>query len=400
MLMEENEDFSDSDNSILTDKASFLSSCTSLTKTMLGTGILSMPSVFATIGYLPGIALLLTAMILSAIGQFLLVLAAKASNKDGDVSILDCCEHIHPYISLLFDLAIALKSMGVSASYLIVIGDSMVELIHNHSPYGILQNRILWISLAMLIIVPLSLKRSMDALRKTSIAGVFVTIYLVIIAAINFLKHGSSPSIDLINSSSWNNLINSFAVFVFGFTCHQNVFPVYNESRDKSNMYMLRVITASTGFTAAIYLPFTLLSYFSFGRESQGNIFNNYEKTWIVNIGRGLLTLLAAFTIPLQMIPFRKSVIDMMSVIGIRTDREQSEKTVTLIALTTAYLISIMVVDLKSVIAIIGHSAGIPVCYFLPSVLYLLINQDGKILFKSLAYMLMSIGIVSEWTTF
>lgn len=379
--------------------ASFTSSCVSLTKTMLGTGILAMPAVFATVGYIPGLSLLLIAMLFSILGQYLLILAAQSSDSNTNVSIVECCQHIHPYASLVFDLAIAVKSMGVSASYLMVIGDSMTDVLETDYVHPFLYTRILWITLAMFIITPLSLKRSMDALKRTSIAGIFVAVYLIIIAAVQFVKNGKSELVDNVNFVSWSNLLHSFSVFVFGFTCHQNVFPVYNESKNKSPRYMLKVIATSTAIAAAIYTPFALLSYLSFGRECSGNVFNNYDRSLLVNLGRGMMTLLAAFTIPLQMMPFRRSMLDMMSVVGVNTDREKSERTVTIIALAVSYTVAILVVDLKTVVAIIGHSAGIPVCYFLPPTLYIMSkNLEKPIPFKALAILLVLVGIVAQWT--
>jgi amino acid permease len=366
---------------------------------MLGTGILAIPAVVATVGYIPGLALFLLAMLLSLLGQYLIVVSLQHGNS---VSLLECFRQhgqYWQYAGLLFDFAIALKSLGVSASYLMVIGDGMSTTLSSDAIGGAYSNttysnflpsaRNLWITSMMVLVVgPLSLRKSMGALQRFSLAGICVAIYLLFMAALIYIKadHGA-VDIDPVNKVTVENVVNSFTVLVFSFTCHQNVPTVYRESgTGRSSKCMLRIIVISIIITGAIYSAFAALSYLTFGRLCRGNIFLNYENMIAVDIGRAMVSVLAALTIPLQMIPFRLSVTNMLAVAGVGCEEEgednvmlgKREKFVTFMALSMSYVIAIVMQDLRAVIAVIGQVAGIPVCYFLPPSLYYMVKADSR----------------------
>ncbi|KAG0844674.1 hypothetical protein G6F18_001656 [Rhizopus arrhizus] len=105
-----------------------IASCSiNLANTILGTGMLAMPSALASVGLIPGIILILYAGCTSGLGlYFLSQCADKVGNRQASFTSLS--KLTWPKLGIFFDLAIAIKCFGVAISYLIIIGDLMPQI--------------------------------------------------------------------------------------------------------------------------------------------------------------------------------------------------------------------------------------------------------------------------------
>lgn len=210
----------------LVPSAGFTSCSINLLKTILGAGMLAMPHAFVPIGYVPGILFILVAGLLAAFGLHLFILSSQYVGRTATVNKLAMLTY--PRLSPLFDLAVACKCFGVAISYLIVIGDTCRGIMMGFagSP-SLLLDRRFWLAVAALPMIPLAFLKRIDSLKYTSFAGLLSVLYLVLVAIWNFVRPdatrppanaGIQPFGDFDLTS-----IKSFSVFVFSFTCHQNV---------------------------------------------------------------------------------------------------------------------------------------------------------------------------------
>ncbi|KAI0240011.1 hypothetical protein L0F63_001557 [Massospora cicadina] len=207
----------------------------------------------------------------SAFGLYLLALCAKRLGHR-KASFFAVSQLTYPHASVWVDFAIAIKCFGVSISYLIIIGDLMPQIME-HFGYAAACDRKLWISAFMVALVPLASLRRLDSLRYTSVVALGSVVYLVLIVAVSFLL-GAGPvpwgkiwwfKVD------WG-LLSVLPVFVFGFTCHQNLFSIHNELVDNGVSQVTRVLTRSVGNGAVVYLTLGSLGYLSFGDDVAPNI--------------------------------------------------------------------------------------------------------------------------------
>jgi amino acid permease len=95
------------------------SSTVNLANTILGTGMLAMPFVFANLGIAQGLVMLTITAILSVFGLNLLSQAAQTLNSR-DVSFNAIAMTAYPAAAVVMDFAIALLCYGAGVSYLIV----------------------------------------------------------------------------------------------------------------------------------------------------------------------------------------------------------------------------------------------------------------------------------------
>ena len=92
---------------------------------------------------------------------------------------------------------------------------------HDH----ILVDRRFWITVFMAIaILPLSFLRKLDSLKYTSVIALFSVVYICAIVVYYFFvppTNAPEPVLELVSFSTL--FFRRLPVFVFAFTCHQNV---------------------------------------------------------------------------------------------------------------------------------------------------------------------------------
>lgn len=210
--------------------AGFASCSINLLKTILGAGMLAMPSAYAALGYVPATMMILSAAVLASFGLHLFIISSHYVGRN--VTVNKLANLTFPQASMLFDAAIALKCFGVSVSYLVVIGDMVPSIVMGlgfNNP--IIINRQFWLLVFAILMVPLAFLKRMDSLKYTSFAGLLSVVYLVGVSIWNFAKPdalrpplnaGIEPFMEF-NPAA----LKSFSVFVFSFTCHQNVATIY-----------------------------------------------------------------------------------------------------------------------------------------------------------------------------
>ncbi|KAF9969788.1 hypothetical protein BGZ73_007692 [Actinomortierella ambigua] len=303
--------------------AGFWSCTINLANTILGTGMLAMPGALATVGIVMGSFMIVFSALASGLGLYFLT--RSASRTIGrSASFFACSKLTYPSAAVWFDLAIAIKCFGVGISYLIIIGDLMPEVVRSLSMitvtmYGgdgsgdvdpimwFLVDRRFWITAFMAIIAPLSFLKKLDSLKATSALALGAVAYLVFIV-VYYYSFPAAPlppasELRLIRLSS--DFFTTLPIFVFAFTCHQNIFSVYNELSDNGQSMLNRIISSSIGSAAVIYHIVAILGYMTFGNSVGSNIILMYNAGMLVTIGRIAIVILVMFSFPLQAHPCR-----------------------------------------------------------------------------------------------
>ncbi|CAO3701631.1 unnamed protein product [Rhizopus microsporus] len=356
LLSNQNVQFLVSDYELQQATASTFGCVINLANTILGTGMLAMPFAMASVGIIPGVFFIFLSALASGTGLYFLSRCA-ARTEGRHASFFAVSKLTWPKVSVLFDLAIAIKCFGVAVSYLIIIGDLMPQVmasLTNHADLAyFLTDRRFWITLFMLaLVLPLSFLRKLDSLKYTSLVALFAVVYLCVIVIYHYFSPNYPPpspdDIEYFNLSS--SIFGHLPVFVFSFTCHQNIFSVYNELRDNSRESITRVISLSIGISACVYEGIAILGYLSFGRNVLSNIIMEYPSSYFVAGGRLAMVILVVFSYPLQAHPCRASL-DKVFLFGHNKRRPSAFKyfTMTTAILILSYITAITVTKLDVV---------------------------------------------------
>jgi amino acid permease len=248
-----------------------------LTNTIVGGGILALPFAFASSGFLLGTFFLLLFGVAAFFGLHLLTLCAFELGLPS--SFRKVTSKALPGWSNFIDAIVAFKCFGVATSYLVVIGDTTTSLFGGQ--------REAWVLFGAFCTAPLCFMANIDGLKFTSAVSlafiVYLTFMVVILAAMSPAASATHEEFfPLINATDLDNatavttnstsLAETFTsssttlasfngvtmanltVFVFGFTCHQNILPVANELRRSSPRRVSIVSAASIGAAFAFYL--------------------------------------------------------------------------------------------------------------------------------------------------
>jgi amino acid permease len=380
-------------------QASLLACTAAMANTILGAGMLGLPHAMAESGYVLGCFLLVSAACASAFALHLLsVSSMKVAVEPSSFYVV--ASRAVPKAAWLIDLAVAIKCFGVATSYLIVIGDLVPDAIgtligHGHADF--VYTRRFWILIyAVCIVIPLSCLRSLNALRFTAtlsmvfvsfLAGV-ITLYAMIpsldeCAGMADLDKCRQPTrffkLDV-------GTLKIFSIFIFGFTCHQNIFSACNELKDLTVSRINTVIVGCIGIALTVYSLIALCAYSTYGAAIQSDVLNNYPDNVVLAIARVLIATNCSFTFPLQCNPCRTSISMLMHQWKHRKQEPEtveahvpSEMRLTILtALITmcSFAVAMVVKDLGIILAVVGATGSTTMSYILPGIIYLKLHQD------------------------
>ncbi|KAJ3210282.1 hypothetical protein HDU82_008432 [Entophlyctis luteolus] len=361
-------------------------SVVNITNTILGSGMLAMPRALATTGLAFGSFLIALSGFASAFGLTLLALCASRTGRQS--SFFQISKLTYPQAAIYFDAAIAIKCFGVSVSYLVIIGDLvptvMRALYPDASEHHIMFSKHLWISLSIAVLTPVVFAKRLDSLRHTSMLALCAVVYLVTIvwgyfvfAPANSRDGGwGLPKRPEWREIEWFKLNGNFfkilPIFVFAFTCHQNIFAVHNELNDNSLPRVSRVIHISIGTAFFVYQTIGICGYLTFGPSVAGNIISMYPASSpVITLGQAALAVLFLLSYPLQCHPARASLEKVITRGNATIEMTRTRFTVLTAGLLFAsWIVAVVVDDLATVLALVGATGSTAICYILPGVLY------------------------------
>ena len=370
---------------VITGSASFVSTSLNLLKSIIGAGILGIPLAIKRLGYVPGMLVMILAASLSIFGLYLLSVIIERSGRSSTFS--SAAMRYYPKGAVALDLAIIIKCLGVGMSYVSVVGDVIPDIIRGFNPGLIerqkwLQMKVIWVWLTILVMSPIVSMRKIDSLKYTSFFGMAAVVYLL---GISIYQMATVPELQRIDAFSPFTLtaFTSFSIFVFAFTCHQNIFPIQNEAKDHSAAGTLRVILLSVGLSLVTYSSFGIFSCAA-NADIKDKILSSYPIDKLPFIfARIWYAVLLAFSFPLQSYPTRASLQKVAShALGEERARGKSAViywTSTIFILAVCGTVASLPVSLDTFLTIVGSTASPVICYFLPALLYLKVTKDDDI---------------------
>lgn len=325
---------------------------------------------------------------------------------------------------------------------------------------SILLSRQTWVVGALLSVLPFSFYRTLDDLKKASaLALVFVFILAsMIIAYANGIADpcmGENVNGDELCKGEvepYTNFaltVSRLPVFVFAFTCHQNIFPIVNEMEFASQKRFNIIICISIGFALVLYATVAFEGYRTYGSLVRGDILLNYPENKPVTFLRMCIALMLTLHYPLHLDPSRRCLTSLVKEIiawcrkpptGIHHDpvdgessddpdmeREDSVETsenelvneefshfemcnertthqqeydddklfnvITLTFLILSFVLASIVDDLGVILALVGATGSTLVSFVLPGLIYIKVYPD-KDLSLVMAYVQLLLGIV------
>jgi len=303
------------------------SSVLSLSNTIIGTGILSLPFVISNTGVTLGVLFFIFSAYITKLSLCLYIDVAKiiAPNKY-DIKISSLSDMINmPKFGMFINITIILNCFGTATSLLIAASDFVLSLSKNllSSDYtGILLNKHFWITMEILIVIPIVFRKTLASLKAFSFFSIFSISYLTLSIILSYfiLNKEEPSSINPLevepNPETKTSLIQEIfkkfvgiSIIIFAYGCQQNAFQIYSELKPSHRPYISHVFFYAVFFCTIIYLAIGYSGYATFGDNVQSNILNNYDNSnIIINIARLAMAIYCTFTYSVQIHPCRESI--------------------------------------------------------------------------------------------
>ncbi|KAH8738548.1 hypothetical protein FG386_001930 [Cryptosporidium ryanae] len=385
--------------------------------TMIGIGTLAIPLAFAANGLLQGIILILICSFFSSLSLYLL--SSIAIEYGDDVSFYSVTANHIPHLRWLVDSAIVIKSLGVSTSYLMVVGDLVYSLFFRNNSFGIepkLLRAIVLVTSVLFFIAPASFPHKLKSMKYTNWLSVICILYVALIVFIrlvysiikistsneadNIIPAFYTGNIDYISTFSLLKCLETFPILIFAFTCQQNIFTVSNELQDRTLNRLKKIIVISIGTGIAVYSVIGISGYLLFGNTiNKANILELFQSNSIdIFIGKFFIAVSLVFSYPIQCHPCRRSL-SILLYSGVTEMEPKAEKRalnlITIIILTLTTLCAIYFTNLGLAYELVGTVCSNTTAFIIPSLLYIKVfSHKGLTIEKILAYFLFFMGIL------
>eukprot|EP00929_Paragymnodinium_shiwhaense_P025405 TRINITY_DN1536_c0_g1_i1.p1 TRINITY_DN1536_c0_g1~~TRINITY_DN1536_c0_g1_i1.p1 ORF type:complete len:468 (-),score=79.23 TRINITY_DN1536_c0_g1_i1:151-1554(-) len=363
----------------------FLSSWSVLANTILGIGLLALPWAAAQVGWVLGFGMLFLAAFFGNVSLYLLACVALEMGGS-DTTFYSVCMTVAPKCRVIVDFAIAVKCFGVATSYLLVIKQALMSVFKPNEDDKLMITCLV-ILVSVLAITPVTFRRR---LAKSTVTN-WVALTCIFYVWILFMYYciGSATGLVTIENvtgkdmptsvgpASVIDVLTTIPVYIFAFTCHQNMFPVANEIQEPSTRKLGWVATAAVATAVAMYGVCAAFGYAVFGSTISNNFLTCLPDNPAVHTGRLLMAFSNVLSYPLQTHPCRRSLSVLVGTCtGVHYEYPQKgermmRRTLTGVICLGTGLVAIVVDDLGAVFEIIGAVGSNTICYIMPAYLYI-----------------------------
>eukprot|EP00388_Colpodella_angusta_P003988 GDKJ01013616.1.p1 GENE.GDKJ01013616.1~~GDKJ01013616.1.p1 ORF type:complete len:586 (-),score=116.44 GDKJ01013616.1:238-1995(-) len=377
----------------------------SLMSATLGAGALTMPAAMNFGGYL-GLAIVLGLILLASMFSITLIVHAMTYSGMSSMEEMSLKGYGHGFATA-YEIVVVLFCFGTALGYLITIFDIysviMISILSNSgyqfdedgnvidgsSLVKLFTNRAFVITMFTLVVcLPLSLMKRINALRFTSFLGVSAILFLTLTMDVHWAVEGTTTAFDPLRNRAWpvsfKSFFSAFSLAMFAFACQPNVPAIYAEMKKPSVKKMKMVGAVGMSIALGVYVFMALGGFFSFGDGVDSSIlkeFQNVFKDWSVNRGLrsmeaiafGGMSFAVMFAYPLNVFPTRFSVESLVVQYfpHLQAKRERIGLITSLVCVGLTLVLAIFVSKVSMVFDLIGCTAGCGCSLIAPGFLYL-----------------------------
>eukprot|EP00934_Nitzschia_sp_Nitz4_P005814 Nitzschia sp. Nitz4//scaffold7_size249615//72914//74456//NITZ4_001158-RA/size249615-augustus-gene-0.5-mRNA-1//1//CDS//3329558385//5804//frame0 len=359
--------------------------CFNLIKSIVGAGVLSLPSGIAKFadapsGVVPAVGLISVIGALSAYGFALIGRVCAFTNAKSYKEAWSAT--MGPSTSWIPASAVTFKTFAAILAYSMILGDTFVSLL---ATFGIQMAKVpTLLGLTSTVLLPLCLLKNLSSLAPFSLIGSLGMMYTA--AAMSFRYFGKSyaapagqfatdcaqhlqPSFGSLGASG--ALTPNVAILVgmlsTAYMAHFNAPKFYNELKEKSLSNYFKVVSTSFAASISIFSLIAGMGFLTFGKAASPLILNNYSnKDTIMSLSRIAVAISLVFSYPLAFVGFRDGVMDMMNLKP--NPSTQNVLTVGLLSLVTTA--ALVIPDVSFVLAFGGSTLGNALIYVFPYLMF------------------------------
>jgi amino acid permease len=288
---------------------------TVMAKSLLGSGMLSIAFACSKAGLILGLVLLIFAAIITWISLHVLSKLCLEFNSE-NLTFYSMTERIAPRAKWFLDVAIIVDCVGSAIGFLQMIGKLMTLGISEIFGLGSFTPRTMSILIesgVVLLLFPILMMKEISDTKIVNLLGLACLFYVSLLPII-FSDVSNYDSSVLVPKGPWS-AISAFPVFIFAFSCQQNLLSVVTEMQSPDIKKLNMVTLGAIGTGIIFYLPVSILPVLTFGRTgaNEDTFLQLLDKKNVaVQIGYFCASLAVAISYVLIVHPVRRSVMSLM----------------------------------------------------------------------------------------
>ena len=367
--------------------ATLSSSIINMMNTIVGAGVLSIPSTFKNAGLIGSLLLLALSLFLSLYGARFLSLSAVYTKEESYGFI---GAKVSSYaVGVAADIFMIVFDFGVSIAYFIILFSQAIDLLEAWGGIArdTLENNEWWITFLIMFFFgfPLLSVKKLDGLAWASAVAVFCICLFVIISIIKGIGQLAKGGLEYSwLPTSFSGFSSAISVFFTSLCCHVNIPKMTSELRIPKNTKfgskvkkMNRVSMISFLSCGAIYFVVGAFGYLAYGNNIQGNLLSNFsqDKEAILNYVKLAYAFVVMFSYPVLSYAALVSF-DKLCFKQPRPDWRRYLEA--FIWSVLSWFIAIKFPVLDKVFGITGSLCGILLCFAIPALYFIGVQKKEK----------------------
>jgi len=360
-----------------------------LIMSVVGTGMLSLPSTFKCFGVGVGLGLLVAVgLCMFFTGELMLRAHLINGDSDGDtfesLAEKSCAAMKNSWVkrnTRLFQnicsIVNALGLFGGCCAYIAIAKDIFPALktrVTNGADVNAwyLGTEFGTAFLVVLVSLPLCLLKNIQSLKYSSLLGFFFSIFVVLAVSVRAAEHIAwgwqewGHGQRMCPEQSWlNSFVVGISVFNFSFVFHFNIVPIFRSlpKEKQTQATMRKVIGATVCASTVLYGMIGAAGFALYGAKVKENILDNFNPfDDDINAARLAIMVCCYLCLPLIMTPLRGSILCLLRI----EETTPVRIVVTILLLGLQYAIAILVPSIKVVFSVTGGGAVVGFCFVFP----------------------------------
>lgn len=368
-------------------EATIATSTFNLAKSIIGAGVLSLPSGVAffsdaPMALLPAIAI---CSIMGLVAGYTFSLIGKACEQHNATSFQEAwAKSVSPKTAWMISGGITAKCFFASLAYSIIIGDSFAALAKTFSlPAMLAQRTNIILLLTSTVLFPLCSLKSLNSLAPFSLLGLGGTLYTAVVMAIRYFdgsyaaggKFFQAMSVAARPSFSAGSGALNLKAFVLlsmlstSYISHYNAPKFFAELKNTSMPRFNKVVGLAFAASIATFCFMMSTGFLTFGKSTLGFVLNNYASgDTLVSFARLAIGLALLTGYPFTFSALREGILDLAN-IKEEEKRSNALRPLTVGLLTIVTGLAIVLRDVGFVVSISGAMFGAALMFVVPAMM-------------------------------
>lgn len=359
-----------------------------LVKSIVGAGVLSLPSGIAAFGNAPS-AMLPAACLITLIGGlsgYGFSLIGRVCSFTDSKTYREAWEKtVNKSTSIIPAASCTFKTLGATLAYSMILADTFRAIFATAGFTFTRTNTLLGIT--SIVLLPLCLMKNLSSLAPFSLLGIFGMVYTAFAMGLRYfggfyaapggiflkdLSKSLQPSFGDIGTAgvfSPNTFI-LICMLSTAYMSHFNAPKFYNELKDNTIKRFNTLVGSSFAISIATFIIISAFGFLTFGSSSSGLILNNYShKDSLIGLSRIAVAISLVFSYPLAFAGFRDGILDIAKIPVEKRSNSLLNK-VTVLCLSAITGLALAVKDVSFVLSFGGATLGNALIYVYPALMF------------------------------